>query len=90
MTGARRDADAAWVGALVGETLGVEPPLADADLFALDGFDSLAIVALVEALERTLGCELPEDLLVPETFATTRALAAAVSAIPAGLGGPAR
>ena len=41
------------------------------DAFALLGLDSLSMIELAAALEETLGCELPPDLLLecPDAFA---------------------
>jgi acyl carrier protein len=85
VTPARDDRGAGWIAALVAELLGVDAPRADADLLALEGFDSLAIVELVERLEHALGRALPDELLTPEAFATPRALADAVAALDASL-----
>jgi acyl carrier protein len=61
--------------------LGAEPGLApDTALFEVPGFDSLALAAVVERLEDELGPVLPDDLLVPETFATPEDIAAVLVA----------
>jgi acyl carrier protein len=80
----RQDAlSAAAVAQLAGALLDatVSP---ETSLFAVEGFDSLAIVELVEALERASRREIPPALIVPETFATPQALADAL----AGAGAP--
>lgn len=46
------------------------------------GFDSLAIVAVVDEIERDLDVEFAPELLVPETFATLDTLIAAVERCP--------
>jgi acyl carrier protein len=43
-------------------------------LFDLAGFDSLAIVAILERLEDDLGIEVPPERILPETFASIDAL----------------
>jgi acyl carrier protein len=45
-------------------------------LFDVPGFDSLALAALVEGLEDALGLTLPDELIVPESFATPAGIAA--------------
>ncbi|GAB3887352.1 hypothetical protein GCM10029964_053190 [Kibdelosporangium lantanae] len=39
-------------------------------LFDLDGFDSLAIVAVLDRLERDLGVEVPPDRILPDAFSS--------------------
>ena len=63
--------------------------------FDLPGFDSLAVVAVLEQLESGLGIEVPPELIVPEAFDSVAALTgllaqadAAPSVHPAS-GGPA-
>jgi acyl carrier protein len=46
------------------------------------GFDSLAIVAVIDEIERDLDVEFAPELLVPETFATLDTLTAAVERCP--------
>jgi len=46
---------------------------ADQDLYDL-GLDSMGTINIVLAIEAELAIELPDDDLVPETFATPRAL----------------
>ena len=56
--------------------LGGEPPLAqDTDLFALPGFDSLALEVLVAELEDRIGRPVDDDLVTPEVFATPGTIA---------------
>lgn len=43
-------------------------------LFDLPGFDSLAVVAVLERLESALGVEVPAELIVPEAFESITAL----------------
>jgi acyl carrier protein len=66
-----------------------------ASLFDLPGFDSLAVVSVLERLESGLSVEVPPELIVPEAFDSLAALTgllaraqAAPSAHPA-TGGPA-
>jgi acyl carrier protein len=65
-------------------------------LLDLPGFDSVAVVALLDQLESELGVEVPPDLIVPEAFESIDALAGllahAVAGAPAAqpaAGGPA-
>lgn len=73
----------------VGEVLGVAPDVVvrAGSLFDLPGFDSLAVVAVLERLESDLGIEVPPEQIVPEAFesveALTSLLAHAVLAAPA-------
>jgi acyl carrier protein len=64
------------VAARFAEVLGVSPETArDApSLFDLPGFDSIAVVAVLERLEDELGMEVPAQLIVPETFESVAAL----------------
>lgn len=55
-----------------------EPVPLDAELIELDGFSSLFVAELVERLEEELCRELPPELIVPETFESPAALAAAL------------
>jgi len=43
-------------------------------LFDLPGFDSLAVVAVLERLESDLGIEVPAEQIVPEAFESVDAL----------------
>ncbi|MFD9706408.1 phosphopantetheine-binding protein [Lentzea sp. NPDC059081] len=52
-------------------------PADDAPLREL-GLSSLRMVRVVVALREELGCELPDDLLRPETFHSVRTLVSAV------------
>ncbi|WP_433392209.1 acyl carrier protein [Micromonospora sp. KLBMP9576] len=60
------------VVAAVADVLGV--PAAEvrtaATLFDLPGFDSIAVVGVLERLESDLGVEVPPERIVPEAFAT--------------------
>jgi acyl carrier protein len=60
----------------VGEALRVRPDvvLATSSLFDLPGFDSLAVVAVLERLESDLSVEVPPEQIVPEAFASVEAL----------------
>lgn len=51
-----------------------------ASLFDLPGFDSIAVVAVLEWLEDQLGLEVPAEWIVPETFRSVGALTAVVTA----------
>jgi acyl carrier protein len=53
---------------------------ADASLTNL-GLDSLGLAGLVVDLEMTFAVELPEHMLVPETFQTIRTVAAALATL---------
>ncbi|MGN9910035.1 phosphopantetheine-binding protein [Phytohabitans sp. LJ34] len=89
MNRGRPDDVAAYVAAVVSGRLG-RPVSADEPLLDQPGFDSLAIVAVVDRIERELDLELEPELLVPETFTTAGTLAAAVehslTASPAAAG----
>ncbi|MET8762931.1 acyl carrier protein [Lentzea sp. NPDC004782] len=54
----------------VAAVLGTPPgaPRSAHSLFDLPGFDSIAVVAVLERLETDLGVEVPADLIVPEAF----------------------
>ena len=53
------------------EVLGPEPLLAaDTELFDVQGFDSIALAALVEGIEAGLDLPLADELITPEVFAT--------------------
>jgi acyl carrier protein len=64
-------------------------------LFDLPGFDSLAVVAVLERLESALGVEVPPELIVPEAFESITALSSlltqttAASSVQLATGGPA-
>ncbi len=64
-------------------------------LFDLPGFDSLAVVAVLERLESALGVEVPPELIVPEAFESITALsrvlaqASATPSVQLTAGGPA-
>ncbi|WP_328611223.1 acyl carrier protein [Amycolatopsis sp. NBC_00345] len=64
------------VAARFGEVLGVSPETAREapSLFDLPGFDSVAVVAVLERLEDELGVEVPPELIVPEAFESVAAL----------------
>jgi len=75
------------VAAAVGAVLGVpeSAPRTTATLFDLPGFDSLAVVAVLDRLETELGVEVPADLIVPEAFESLESLTdllAAATATP--------
>jgi acyl carrier protein len=75
------------VAAAVGEVLGVpdSAPRAAPTLFDLPGFDSLAVVAVLDRLETELDVEVPADLIVPEAFESLDSLTdllAAATATP--------
>lgn len=46
-----------------------------ASLLDLPGFDSVAVVAVLERLENIFGIEVPPELIVPEAFESIDALA---------------
>jgi acyl carrier protein len=60
----------------VSEVLGVAPDVVvrAGSLFDLPGFDSLAVVAVLERLESDLGVEVPPEQIVPEAFESVDAL----------------
>ncbi|MEU6037810.1 acyl carrier protein [Actinomadura sp. NPDC047616] len=78
------DANTAAVGlvlTVLRSVLGEEPALTPGTaLFEVPGFDSLALAAVVERLEDELGPVLPDELLVPESFATPDDIAAVLVA----------
>jgi acyl carrier protein len=47
----------------------------DTQLLDLPSFDSMTIVAVAEEIERSAGVEIDPDRIVPETFASARAIA---------------
>ncbi|HEX6871190.1 MAG TPA: AMP-binding protein, partial [Micromonosporaceae bacterium] len=57
-------------------------------LFDLPGFDSVAIVAVLDRLEEELGVQIPAELIVPETFETLGSLAAVLRRALDGAGSP--
>lgn len=58
--------------------LGLPPgaPAAAGSLFDLPGFDSIAIVDVLDRLETALGVEVPPELIVPEAFESLDSLTA--------------
>lgn len=52
----------------------VDEVTAAPSLFDLDGFDSLAIVAVLDRLERERAVEVPPERILPEAFASVDAL----------------
>jgi len=54
----------------VAAVLGMPPAVvaSSGSLFDLPGFDSIAVVAVLERLESGLGTEVPPELIVPEAF----------------------
>jgi len=58
--------------------------LSPADRLIDLGLDSMATVALVIDIEDACGVELPDEVLVPDTFDTAASLWAAVSSCAAG------
>lgn len=49
-------------------------------LYELPGFDSVALVTILERLEDALGTEIPAEWIVPEAFATLDSLAGLLEA----------
>jgi acyl carrier protein len=45
-------------------------------LYDLPGFDSVALMTIVERLEHDLGTEIPAEWIVPEAFTSVTSLAA--------------
>ena len=82
----------------VGAVLAVPPDQAASagSLFDLPGFDSLAVVAVLDRLESGLGVEVPPELIVPEAFESVdaltsllgRAIDAAAAVMPSAGGHP--
>ncbi|WNV85128.1 acyl carrier protein [Umezawaea sp. Da 62-37] len=75
------------VAAAVGAVLGVPDSATRTTptLFDLPGFDSLAVVAVLDRLESELDVEVPADLIVPEAFESLESLTdllAAATATP--------
>jgi acyl carrier protein len=63
------------------------PAISDETVIRLDdplsafGLDSIGMVRLVLQLEEEFAVSFPEDLLMPETFATAAAIASAIARI---------
>ena len=74
------------VAASTGTTLQVVE--GTASLFDLPGFDSVAVVAVLEWLEAELDLEVPAEVVVPDTFRSVDALAAVVAAARAAAAAP--
>ncbi|HET6285627.1 MAG TPA: acyl carrier protein [Amycolatopsis sp.] len=66
----------------VADLLGITPEdvLAERTLFDLPGFDSVAIVSVLERLEDHWRVEVAADRIVPESFETVDSLACLLSA----------
>lgn len=60
----------------------------DTELLDLPSFDSLRIVAVAEEIEQAAGVEIDPDRIVPETFASPRAIAETVWAAVESAHGP--
>ncbi len=74
--GVVRVVSADWIAQKVGELLGGRTVVhVDSDLLNLDGFSSLTVVALVDAIEEQIGHELPVAVIGPETFSSPAVLA---------------
>jgi acyl carrier protein len=56
---------------------------AAAALYDLPGFDSVALMTIVERLESDLGTEIPAEWIVPEAFTSVGSLAALLEAAAA-------
>jgi acyl carrier protein len=67
------DAVAAVLGVPVGTVSAAE------SLFDLPGFDSIAVVAVLERLESELGVEVPAERIVPDAFASISTLTELIS-----------
>ena len=77
--------DADRVARLLEQIIGGGLKLApDTELFELDGFTSLVVVDLTERLEYELGREIPAELIAPETFSSSSAIADAIADLSAG------
>jgi acyl carrier protein len=65
----------------VATVLGISPMVVTSagSLFDLPGFDSLAVVAVLDRIEADLGTEVPPEAIVPEAFESIGALAALLS-----------
>ncbi|MEV6445511.1 acyl carrier protein [Amycolatopsis sp. NPDC051716] len=71
----------------VADVLGVPATdvLSADSLFDLPGFDSIAIVSVLERLEDDLGVEVPAERIVPEAFESLPALRSLLAAaLPEG------
>jgi acyl carrier protein len=71
----------------VADVLGVPATdvLSADSLFDLPGFDSIAIVSVLERLEDDLGVEVPAEEIVPEAFESLTALRSLLdAALPEG------
>jgi acyl carrier protein len=55
--------------------LGIGEVAPDTELLELGILDSLSMINLLSFLESSLGVRVPEDQLLPENFATPRAIA---------------
>lgn len=76
MNGPARDSSLTLVLGALRHVLGAEPALdAGTDLFAVPGFDSLALAELVAELEDRIGGALDDALMTPDVFATPRTIA---------------
>jgi len=74
------------VVAAVADVLGTDPDavVAAPSLFDLPGFDSLAIVAVLERLEDDAGVEVPPERILPEAFVSIDTLCSLIAtAVPA-------
>jgi acyl carrier protein len=70
------------IAAVVADVLGCEPEQVQAAtaLYELPGFDSLALVTILDRLEGALGAEIPAEWIVPEAFTSVGALAGLLDA----------
>lgn len=77
------------IAAVIADVLCCDPEQvrAAAALYDLPGFDSLALVAILDRLEDALGTEIPAEWIVPEAFATVSALAMLIEAAAADASG---
>ncbi|RSN54419.1 hypothetical protein DMH01_36365 [Amycolatopsis sp. WAC 04182] len=80
-TAALTDSITHTVAGLLGITQ--DDVLAERTLFDLPGFDSVAIVSVLERLEDHWRVEVPADRIVPESFETVDSLAVLLSAVGA-------
>ena len=73
----------------VSAVLGIPPGTvtAAASLFDLPGFDSFAVVAVLERLESELDCEVPPERIVPEAFESIDSLAGLLAEVIEPSGG---
>ncbi|MET0135816.1 MAG: acyl carrier protein [Kibdelosporangium sp.] len=74
------------VAARLGEVLGVsaETAMDTPSLFDLPGFDSVAVVSVMERLEDELGVQIPAELIVPEAFESVTSLTKIIEASDQG------